>query len=137
MPSFQIGKSFQQEVRNARMVGEFAVKVGVARIPGLVLAALRKAQTYSGPRVIRINPDAGDKNRDDLNSQVASAESAEISVSVEPIAGYDVLTTQQVIDAYSTLSANERATVFIYERSRRARTAIMQRYGDEFGSNGS
>jgi hypothetical protein len=134
MPSFQIGKSFQQEVRNARMVGEFAVKVGVARIPGLVLAALRKAQTYSGPR---INPDAGDKNRDDLNSQVASAESAEISVSVEPIAGYDVLTTQQVIDAYSTLSANERAAVFIYERSRRARTAIMQRYGDEFGSNGS
>lgn len=119
------------------MVGEFAVKVGVARIPGLVLAALRKAQTYSGPRVIRINPDAGDENRDDLNSQVASAESAEISVSVEPIAGYDVLTTQQVIDAYSTLSANERAAVFIYERSRRARTAIMQRYGDEFGSNGS
>jgi len=137
MPSFHVGKSFQQEMRNARMVGEFAVKIGVARIPGLVLAALRKVQTYSGPRVIRINPDAGDEKRDDLNCQVASAESAEISVSVEPIAGYDVLTTQQVIDACSTLSANERAAVFIYERNRRARTAIMQRYGDEFGSNGS
>jgi len=85
MPSFHVGKSFQQEMRNARMVGEFAVKVGVARIPGLVLAALRKVQTYSGPRVIRINPEAGDEKRDDLNCQVASAESAEISVSVEQI----------------------------------------------------
>jgi hypothetical protein len=134
MPSFHVGKSFQQEMRNARMVGEFAVKVGVARIPGLVLAALRKVQTYSGPRVIRINPDAGDEKRDDLNCQVASAESAEISVSVEPIAGYDVLTTQQVIDAYTTLSANEKAAVYLYERSRRARSVIMQRYGTVSGS---
>jgi hypothetical protein len=136
MPSFHVGKSFQQEMRNARMVGEFAVKVGVARIPGLVLAALRKVQTYSGPRVIRINPDAGDEKRDDLNCQVASAESAEISVSVEPIAGYDVLTTQQVIDAYTTLSANEKAAVYLYERSRRARSVIMQRYGTVSGSEG-
>jgi len=118
------------------MVGEFAVKVGVARIPGLVLAALRKVQTYSGPRVIRINPEAGDEKRDDLNCQVASAESAEISVSVEPIAGYDVLTTQQVIDAYTTLSANEKAAVYLYERSRRARSVIMQRYGTVSGSEG-
>jgi len=136
MPSFHVGKSFQQEMRNARMVGEFAVKVGVARIPGLVLAALRKVQTYSGPRVIRINPEAGDEKRDDLNCQVTSAESAEISVSVEPIAGYDVLTTQQVIDAYTTLSANEKAAVYLYERSRRARSVIMQRYGTVSGSEG-
>lgn len=138
MPSFQVGKSIQQEVRNARIVGEFAVKLGVARIPGLVLSALKKIQEHNGPSVVRINPDTAP-----VPALVDIQLSAEIqsvvvqdSGSVEPITGYDVLTTQQVIDAYTTLSPDERASVFVYEQSRRGRTAIMLHFGDDSGSPG-
>ena len=48
MPSFQIGKSFQQEVRNARMVGEFAVKVGVARQEGAMRHAPKERHAKNG-----------------------------------------------------------------------------------------
>lgn len=139
MPSFQVGKSIQQEVRNARMVGEFAVKLGIARIPGLVLSVLKKIQEHNGPSVIRVNPDAATIAAQDdvpLNSETETVFVLD-SGAVEPITGYDVLTTQQVVDAYTTLSANDRAAVFVYEQNRRARSAIMQRYGDDSGSKGS
>jgi hypothetical protein len=139
MPSFQVGKSIQQEVRNARMVGEFAVKLGVSRIPGLVLSVLKKIQEHNGPSAIRVNPDAAPTAAQDdvpLNPETKTV-FVHDSGAAEPITGYDVLTTQQVVDAYSTLSANDRAAVFGYEQSRRARSAIMQRYGDDSGSKGS
>ncbi len=139
MPSFQVGKSIQQEVRNARMVGEFAVKVGIARIPGLVLSVLKKIHEHNGPSVIRINPDAAPMQVHDDVSEGAELRKEVVHDSgvVEPITGYDVLTTQQVVDAYTTLSASERAAVLVYEQSRRARSAIMQCYGNDSGSKGS
>jgi hypothetical protein len=138
MPSFQIGKSIQQEVRNARMVGEFAVKLGVARIPGLLLSVVKKIQEHNGPPVIRVNPDTAPiAAQDDVPlNPVKETVFVHGSGAVEPIAGYDVLTTQQIVDAYTTLSANERAAVFVYEQSRRARSVIMQRYGTDSGREG-
>ena len=138
MPSFHVGKSFQQEMRNARMVGEFTVKVGVARIPELVLSVLKKIQERNGPSVNRINPDATPiATQVDIPFNTETQENkVHESGAVEPISGYDVLTTQQVIDAYTTLSANEKAAVYLYERSRRARSVIMQRYSTVSGSEG-
>jgi hypothetical protein len=139
MPSFQVGKSIQQEVRNARMVGEFAVKIGIARIPGLVLSILKKAQAHSGPPVVRINPDRPvqpDRDKDNSVTETPIVGSHEDD-SREPISGYDVLTTQQVIDAYETLSNDERESVRVYESRRRARGTVMQRYGEGFGNKGS
>lgn len=132
MPSFQISKSIQQEVRNARMVGEFAVKIGVARIPSLVLLVLRKAQAHSGSLVVRVNPDVAPQS--ELGNVCSGAETPfdvfEDTQFVEPIIGYDVLTTQQVIDAYDTLSDAERTAVLTYEQNCRARGLIVLRYDE-------
>ena len=121
------------------MVGEFVVKLGVARIPGLVLSVLKKIQEHNGPSVVRINPDTAPvpAKVDIQFSSVIQPVLVLDSGSVEPITGYDVLTTQQVIDAYTTLNPDERAAVFVYEQSRRGRTAIMLHYGDDSGSKGS
>ena len=139
MPSFQVGKSIQQEVRNARMVGEFAFKIGIARIPRLVLSILKKAQAHSGPPVVRINPDRPIQPDRDMDNSVTETPivGSHEDDSREPISGYDVLTTQQVIDAYETLSNDEREAVRAYESRRRARGTVMQRYGEDFGNKGS
>lgn len=121
------------------MVGEFAVKIGIARFPHLVLSILKKVQAHSGPPVVRINPDRPiqpDRDMDNSVTETPIVGSYE-NDSREPISGYDVLTTQQVIDAYETLSNDEREAVRAYESRRRARGTVMQRYGEDFENKGS
>jgi mRNA interferase MazF len=44
MPAFQITDRIKQDVRNARMIGEFTVKIGAQKLPGMIWNVVSKVQ---------------------------------------------------------------------------------------------
>ena len=42
MPAFQITDRIKQDVRNARMIGEFTVKIGAQKLPGVIWGLVSK-----------------------------------------------------------------------------------------------
>jgi len=55
MCAFRVTNRIKQDVRNARMIGEFTVKIGAQKLPGLIWSVVSKVRTSlypeSAPRI--------------------------------------------------------------------------------------
>ena len=58
MPSFQITERIKQDVRNARVIGEFTVRIGAQKLPGFIWSVVSKVRDSVYPESVeRIRPD--------------------------------------------------------------------------------
>ena len=116
MPSFQIGERFKQEVRNARVVGEFAIKIAVQKLPGLAWQTISRFSSVAYPQEhSRVRPPV----------ETAPIESDPVSVISEPIDGYDLLASSQILELMATLDRSCIENIIKYESQIRKRQSII------------
>jgi hypothetical protein len=121
MPSFQITERIKQDVRNARVIGEFTVKIGAQKIPGIIWNAISKVRDSVYPdSVPRVRPE-------DAPLAVATPEVHVVSVSrsIEPREGYDLLTSTQINELLQSVSETEARNIFEYECTHRNRAVVI------------
>jgi hypothetical protein len=121
MPSFQIAERIKQDVRNARVIGEFTVKIGAQKIPGVIWNAISKVRDSVYPdSVPRVRPE-------DAPLAVATPEVHVVSVSrsIEPREGYDLLTSTQIVELLQSVSETEARNIFEYECTHRNRAVVI------------
>jgi hypothetical protein len=121
MPSFQITERIKQDVRNARVIGEFTVKIGAQKIPGIIWNAISKVRDSVYPdSVPRVRPE-------DAPLAVATPEVHVVSVSrsIEPREGYDLLTSTQIVELLQSVSETEARNIFVYECTHRNRAVVI------------
>ena len=121
MPSFQITNRIKQDVRNARMIGEFTVKVGAQKLPGILWGLVSKARNsvypVSEPRV-----------RPEENELVNVASPVSVTSAphvAEPCEGYDLLTGTQIVELLQSVSETEARNIHEYECTHRNRALVM------------
>ena len=118
MSAFQITNRFKQDVRNARMIGEFTVKIGAQKLPGLIWSVVSKVRTSVNPETApRIRP------TDAPESVVVSATS--LPRSEEPCDGYDLLTSTQVVELLVSIDESEARNILEYECTHRNRAVVI------------
>ena len=116
MSAFQIGERFKQDVRNARVIGEFTVKIGVQKLPGLVWQAISRIRSAAYPQEqSRVRPPAAS----------APIEPEVVSVLSEPIVGYDLLARSQISEMLVTLDRASIENIVHYESQTRKRQSII------------
>ncbi len=121
MPSFQITERIKQDVRNARVIGEFTVKIGAQKIPGIIWNAISKVRDSVYPdSVPRVRPE-------DAPSAVATPEVhvVPVSRSIVPREGYDLLTSTQIVELLQSVSETEARNIFEYECTHRNRAVVI------------
>lgn len=116
MPSFQIGERFKQEVRNARVVGEFAIKIAVQKLPGLAWQTISRFSSAAYPQEhSRVRPPV----------ETAPIDSDPVSMISEPIDGYDLLASSQILELMATLDRSCIENIIKYESQIRKRQSII------------
>ena len=121
MPSFQITERIKQDVRNARVIGEFTVKIGAQKIPGIIWNVISKVRDSVYPdSVPRVRPE-------DASSAVATpiVHVVSVSRSIEPREGYDLLTSTQIVELLQSVSETEARNIFEYECTHRNRAVVI------------
>ena len=121
MPSFQIADRIKQDVRNARVIGEFTVKIGVQKLPGLIWGVVSKVRDSIYPESVpRIRPE---DHASDVHSPVAPDFPA--TRSAEPCDGYDLLTGTQIVELLQSVSDVEARNIHDYECTHRNRAVVI------------
>ena len=118
MPAFQITDRIKQDVRNARMIGEFTVKIGAQKLPGLIWSVVSKVRSSVYPETApRIRP------TDAPEPVVASTVS--LPRGAEPREGYDLLTGTQVVELLASVEELEARKILEYECTHRNRAVVI------------
>jgi len=78
MPSFQITERIKQDVRNARFIGEFTVKIGAQKLPGIIWGVVSRVRNS-------VYPESVPRVRPEENESVAQAS----AVPVTPVPARD------------------------------------------------
>jgi hypothetical protein len=118
MPAFQITQRIKQDVRNARMIGEFTVKVGTQKLPGLIWSAVSKVRASVYPESApRIKPEEAQTSAVDHTAVRPRA--------AEPRDGYDLLTGIQVVELLSSIDVSEARSILEYECTHRNRAVVI------------
>ncbi len=118
MPAFQITQRIKQDVRNARMIGEFTVKVGTQKLPGLIWSAVSKVRASVYPESApRIKPEEAQTSAVDHTAVRPRA--------AEPRDGYDLLTGTQVVELLSSIDVSEARSILEYECTHRNRAVVI------------
>lgn len=121
MPSFQITERIKQDVRNARVIGEFTVKTGVQKIPGVMWGLLsRMRDSLFTESVLRIRPDEHVSG----SQESGVSDQSEIRVA-EPCDGYDLLTGNQIVELLQTVSESQVRDIHDYECTHRNRALVI------------
>ena len=121
MPSFQITERIKQDVRNARVIGEFTVKIGAQKLPGLIWGVVSRVRESVYPvSVPRVRPE--DK---DSVVQVPVAPVTPVTRATEPCDGYDLLTGTQIVDLLQSVSEAEARDIHDYECTHRNRAVVI------------
>ena len=121
MPSFQITERIKQDVRNARVIGEFTVRIGAQKLPGFIWSVVSKVRDSVYPESVeRIRPD------ETVSEYVTPVvQVVPVSRAAEPCDGYDLLTGTQVVDLLQSVSETEARNVFEYECTHRNRAVVI------------
>ena len=121
MPSFQITERFKQDVRNARVIGEFTVKIGIQKLPGLIWGVVSRVRdsVYSGS-VPRVRPEENDSV-----VQVPVAPVTPVTRAAEPCDGYDLLTGSQIVDLLQSVNETDARNIHEYECTHRNRAVVI------------
>lgn len=118
MPSFQIGERFKQDVRNARVIGEFTVKIGAQKLPGMIWQVVSRLRASAYPDTQpRIRPT-------DISHEPVSNHEAQPTPN-QPLADYDLLTGSQISELLPTLDAPTLENIVGYESQTRKRHTII------------
>ena len=118
MPAFQITDRIKQDVRNARMIGEFTVKIGAQKLPGLIWSVVSKMRSSVYPETVqRIRPE-------DAPAPVVD-QTPSLPRTAEPRDGYDLLTGTQVVELIASIDASEVRTILEYECTHRNRAVVI------------
>jgi hypothetical protein len=121
MPPFQITDRIKQDVRNARVIGEFTVKIGVQKLPGLIWGVVSKVRDSIYPESVpRVRPE---EHVSVAHSPVAPDLS--VTRAVEPCDGYDLLTGTQIVELLQSVSDVEARNIHDYECTHRNRAVVI------------
>lgn len=121
MPSFQITERIKQDVRNARVIGEFTVKIGAQKLPGLVWAFISKARDSVYPESVpRVRPEEKDSV-----AQAPVIPVSPVTRASEPCDGYDLLTGTQIVELLQSVSEAEARDIHDYECTHRNRAVVI------------
>jgi hypothetical protein len=121
MPSFQITDRIKQDVRNARVIGEFTVKIGAQKLPGLIWAFISKARDSVYPESVpRVRPEEGESV-----AQAPVVPVTPVTRELEPCDGYDLLTGTQIVDLLQSVSEAEARDIHDYECTHRNRAVVI------------
>ena len=118
MPSFQIAERFKQDVRNARVIGEFTVKIGAQKLPGIIWGVVSRVRDSVYPESVpRVRPEEKDS--------VVQVPVAPVTRATEPCDGYDLLTGTQIVDLLQSVSEAEAREIHDYECTHRNRAVVI------------
>ena len=118
MPAFQITDRIKQDVRNARMIGEFTVKIGTQKLPGIIWSVVSKVRASVYPEVApRIRPEEA--------PAVVVQQIDATTRAAEPRDGYDLLTGTQIVELLATVSTDEASKILGYECTHRKRAVVI------------
>ena len=121
MPSFQITDRIKQDVRNARAIGEFTVKIGAQKLPGIIWSVVSRMRDSAYPvSVPRIRPA---ENETVLVTPAVAV--VPLTRTTEPCDGYDLLTGTQIIDLLQSVSDATARCILEYECTHRNRAVII------------
>jgi hypothetical protein len=121
MPSFQIAERIKQDVRNARVIGEFTVKIGAQKLPGIIWGVVSRVRESVYPESVpRVRPE--DK---DSIAQVPIAPVTPVTRATEPCDGYDLLTGTQIVELLQSVSEAEARDIHDYECTHRNRAVVI------------
>ena len=121
MPSFQVTERIKQDVRNARVIGEFTVKIGVQKLPELIWAFISKARDSVYPESVpRVRPEEKDSV-----AQAPVTPVTPVTRSSEPCDGYDLLTGTQIVELLQSVSEAEAREIHDYECTHRNRAVVI------------
>ena len=118
MSAFQITNRIKQDVRNARMIGEFAVKIGAQKLPGIIWSVVSKVRTS-------VYPESAPRVRPTDAPEPAVASMTPLPRSAEPREGYDLLTGTQVVELLTSIEASEARNILEYECTHRNRAVVI------------
>jgi hypothetical protein len=118
MPAFQITDRIKQDVRNARMIGEFTVKIGAQKLPGLIWDVVSKLRSS-------VYPETAPRIRPDDAPAVVPQRAASMPRGAEPRDGYDLLTGTQIVELLATVNADEASAILGYECTHRNRAVVI------------
>jgi hypothetical protein len=121
MPSFQITERFKQDVRNARVIGEFTVKIGIQKLPGLIWGVVSRVRdSVYAESVPRVRPEENDSV-----VQVPVAPVSPVTRAAEPCDGYDLLTGSQIVDLLQSVNETDARNIHEYECTHRNRAVVI------------
>jgi hypothetical protein len=121
MPSFQITERIKQDVRNARFIGEFTVKIGAQKLPGIIWGVVSKVRDS-------VYPESVPRVRLVENEVVVGTPAvpvAPITRAIEPCDGYDLLTGTQIVELLQSVSDAEARSIIEYECTHRNRAVVI------------
>jgi hypothetical protein len=118
MSAFQITDRIKQDVRNARMIGEFTVKIGAQKLPGVIWGVVSKIRSSVYPESApRIRPE-------EAPPQVIERSAPQLRTA-EPRDGYDLLTGTQVVELLASISVQDAQHILEYECTHRNRAVVI------------
>ena len=121
MPSFQIAERFKKDVRNARVIGEFTVKIGAQKLPGIIWGVVSRVRDSVYPESVpRVRPEENDSV-----VQVPVVPVTPVTRATEPCDGYDLLTGTQIVDLLQSVSEAEAREIHDYECTHRNRAVVI------------
>ena len=121
MPSFQITERIKQDVRNARVIGEFTVKIGAQKLPGIIWGVVSKVRDSVYPESVpRVRPV---ENETVVGTPAVPV--APMTRATEPCDGYDLLTGTQIVDLLHSVSDAEARSILEYECTHRNRAVVI------------
>jgi hypothetical protein len=121
MPSFQITERIKQDVRNARVIGEFTVKIGAQKLPGIIWGVVSRVRDSVYPESVpRVRPVANE-----TVVETPAVPIAPITRAAEPCDGYDLLTGTQIVELLQSVSDAEARSILEYECTHRNRAVVI------------
>lgn len=118
MPAFQITDRIKQDVRNARMIGEFTVKIGAQKLPGIIWGVVSKIRSS-------VYPDSAPRVRPEESVPATIHHEVTQTRAVEPCDGYDLLTGAQVVELLSSVDLTAAQSILEYECTHRNRALVI------------
>ena len=121
MPSFQITDRIKQDVRNARFIGEFTVKIGAQKLPGIIWGVVSRVRNSVYPESVpRVRPEENESV-----TQASAIPVTPVPRATEPCDGYDLLTGTQIVELLQSVSEVEARDIHDYECTHRNRAVII------------
>ena len=100
------------------MIGEFTVKIGAQRLPGVIWGVVSKIRSS-------VYPESAPRIRPEETPPQVFERSAPQPRTVEPRDGYDLLTGTQVVELLASISAQEAQHILEYECTHSNRAVVI------------